>query len=100
MCVYVLCLCVCVCVWGGGGGVQDKGNSKSVTGKPGLYTEISPRGGGANLGYKQKRGGAVGGNSVVSCEVLHSRGGGGGGARMTQGGANAPPPHPPLNTAL
>ena len=43
----------------------------------GLYTEISPRG--ANLGYGQKRGGP-GGSSVVSCEVLHSR------------GASAPPP--------
>ena len=47
--------------------------------------------GGANLGYGQKRGGAPGGSSVVSCEVLHSRGG----ARMTQGGANAPPPPAP-----
>ena len=33
------------------------------------------RQGGANLGYGQKRGGAPGGSSVVSCEVLHSRGG-------------------------
>ena len=58
---------------------------------PGLYTEILPRG--ANLGYGQKRGaggGAPGGSSMVSCEVLHSRGG--------QGGANAP--RPPLNTAM
>ena len=57
----------------------------------GLYTEISPRGaklgygqkrgrnwgmdksGGAKLGYGQKRG-VPGGSSVVSCEVLHSRG--------------------------
>ena len=31
--------------------------------------------GGANLGYGQKRGGAPGGSSIVSCEVLHSRGG-------------------------
>ena len=57
--------------------------------------------GGANLGYRQKRGG--GGGSL--CEVLHptlargvriTQGGGGG------GGANAPPrpSPPPLNTAL
>ena len=37
------------------------------------------RQGRANLGYRQKRWGTPGGSSVVSCEVLHSRGGGGGG---------------------
>ena len=31
--------------------------------------------GGVKLGYGQKRGGAPGGSSVVSCKVLHSRGG-------------------------
>ena len=35
-----------------------------------MYTEILPRG--ANLGYGQKR---ASGSSMVSCEVLHSRGG-------------------------
>ena len=51
--------------------------------------------GGANLGYGQKRGGgAPGGSSIVSCEVLHSRGG----ENDTRGGANAPAP--PLNTTL
>ena len=66
---------------------------------PGLYTEISPRGGGGGeFGVWTKEGGALGGSSVVSCEVLHSRGaendtGGGGG-----GGGGMPPP--PLNTAL
>ena len=49
-----------------------------MRGGAGLYTEISPRGGGENLGHGQKRGGVPGGSSVVSCEVLHSGGGGGG----------------------
>ena len=57
--------------------------------KAGLYTEISPRGG-ANLGCGQKRGGLPGGSSVVSCEVLHSRGG----ENDTRGG-ECPPPAPP-----
>ena len=63
---------------------------------PGLYTEILSRGGGGQFGVwtKEGGGGAPGGSSMVSCEVLHSRGGG---ARMTQGEANAPPP---LNTAM
>ena len=47
--------------------------------------------GGANLGYGQKRGGTPGGSSIVSCEVLHSRGG----ENDTRGG-RMPPPAPPL----
>ena len=47
------------------------------------------------MGYGQKRGGAPGGSSIVSCEVLHSRGG----ENDIRGGVNAPP-RPPLNTAL
>ena len=50
--------------------------------------------GGANLGYGQKRGGAPGGSSIVSCKVLHSRGG----ENDTRGGRMPLPP--PLNTAL
>ena len=46
--------------------------------------------GGANLGYGQKRGGAPGGSSIVSCEVLHSRGG----ENDTRGG-RMPLPAPP-----
>ena len=44
--------------------------------------------GGANLGYGQKRGGAPGGSSIVSCEVLHSRGG----ENDTRGGECPSPP--------
>ena len=42
-----------------------------------------------------KRGGAPGGSSMVSCEVLHSRGG-----ENDTGGGECPPPCPPLNMAL
>ena len=42
------------------------------------------QGGGANLGYGQKRGGV---EAYVRCYTLHLLGG----ARMTQGGGNAPP---------
>ena len=45
--------------------------------------------GGGNLGYGQKRGGVPGGSSMVSCEVLHSRGGG---KNDTRGGKCPPPP--------
>ena len=45
--------------------------------------------GGANLGYMDKRGGAQpGGSSIVSCEVLHSRGG----ENDTRGGECPSPP--------
>ena len=48
------------------------------------------RQGGVKLGYGQKRGGAPGGSSVVSCEVLHSRGG-----ENDTRGCECPPPPPP-----
>ena len=40
------------------------------------------------MGYGQKRGGAPGGSSIVSCEVLHSRGG----ENDTRGGECPSPP--------
>ena len=40
------------------------------------------------MGYGQKRGGALGGSSIVSCEVLHSRGG----QNDTRGGKCPSPP--------
>ena len=64
-------------------GVQKR--FKLITG---MYTEILPEGG-EIWGMDKRGGGAPGGSSVVSCEVLHSRGEG---ARMTQGGGKCPPP--------
>ena len=53
------------------------------------------KGGGGEFGVWTKEGGGTpGGSSVVSCEVLHSRGG----ENDTRGGEC--PPLPPLNTAL
>ena len=53
----------------------------------GLYTEILPRGGEFGV-WTKEGGGAPGGSSIVSCEVLHSRGG----ENDTRGGECPSPP--------
>ena len=61
-----------------------------------VYRNFAKGGGGGRIWGMDKRGGGgtPGGSSVVSCEVLHSRGG----ENDTRGGEC--PPLPPLNTAL